>query len=254
MCISENALAWVHAPVMVHIEEGVQKNKIDSALVDLGMVLIAGTTVSVEIQHDQDIRGELGITYFELMSAYGCRLLVGREPHFQSYAEDTVHPSPEAAENAVRQRAIDLNVRGFLTWLQGTERGTEGIGGAQEMEEADDDLSAEVVLEAASDEGVSLTADAPANDAPPNHDDEGIEIGDGVFVGDESGEAAPGGTEEDESVHPTGPAVHEAVHKTGGLSHSATPIKSKPEAVDLVTPRVVPEEIDWQTQLACKCS
>lgn len=59
MCIAENAFAWVHAPAMVLVEDGSQKSLIEGTGVDLGVELVGGTTAAIEIEHDEDIGGEL---------------------------------------------------------------------------------------------------------------------------------------------------------------------------------------------------
>lgn len=59
MSIAENALAWVHAPIMAPIEDPVRKTEIKMPAVDLGVELINGTTASVEIEHELDLGGAL---------------------------------------------------------------------------------------------------------------------------------------------------------------------------------------------------
>ncbi|WVQ98790.1 hypothetical protein IAU59_005921 [Kwoniella sp. CBS 9459] len=53
-----------------------------------------------------------------IQNRHGCTLTVGMGARVQTYQEDCVHQSGEDALNAVCQRALQLNVEGFLDWLK----------------------------------------------------------------------------------------------------------------------------------------
>ncbi len=168
-----------------------------------------------------------------LTSAYGCRLTVGRGPHFQHYSEDIVHASAEAAREAVRRRAIDLNVRGFLAWLQGTEPveavdNPTGTDSGEEIEIEDEDL---------------WGRDAPRVSEQPSMDHEVEAIAEGSAAAESVLEANLGRRSASRPLtdDPPLPVI---------LRRSATPIKLEPD--ELFVPRPKPVETDWQSQLACK--
>jgi hypothetical protein len=171
----------------------------------------------------------------KLTLAFGCRLAVGREPHFQHYSEDVVHGSAEAAREAVCRRAIELNVRGFLAWLQGTELvetadSRPGTENGKEIEVEDEDLW--------------------GGDTPPKSEqsskDQDVEVSaEGSVAAESVREASLGRRSASRPLadDPPLPVI---------LRRSATPIKLEPD--ELFVPRPKPVETDWQSQLACKHS
>ncbi|WWC89969.1 uncharacterized protein L201_004898 [Kwoniella dendrophila CBS 6074] len=53
-------------------------------------------------------------------AGFGSTLTVGITPNVQLYQEACTHTYPEEAQNAVCQKALDLNVIGFMEWLKDT--------------------------------------------------------------------------------------------------------------------------------------
>lgn len=200
---------------------------------------------------------------------YGCRLVVGREPHFQHYVEDIVHPTPQAAQQAVCQRAVELNVRGFLVWLQGMELGNDGhilehdgqinIAEGELLLEDENDRPA-TELEETEENRVEVAEDAPGFESGGQ---QGARMDGGTGGGeemacDEDGTAGEGHTAaaEDSRTNDNGvqndtgipsEAVDEAKSRP-----ASTPIKREVDELEIWTPRIVPEEVDWQSQLACE--
>lgn len=195
--------------------------------------------------------------------------------------EDTIHSSAEAAQEAVCRRAVELNVRGFLVWLQGMEVGSSGggtpgeegpidvaeddlmgpdeeggISASEQTEGLDEAIPAAATEEACGDEAGQQSrgqAESVYELASGDRDD-GNKQTDGEVEG-KSSVAHDVSTPEALTVsHKENSAPPMDANETSAARRSSTPIKREPGDQEIWTPRVVPEEIDWQSQLARKCN
>lgn len=172
---------------------------------------------------------------------------MGREPHFQHYVEDAIHVSPEAPQEAVCRHAVDLNVRGFIDWLQGVQLNEEAEDEPvkeHDEEGAEGDMMVEVPERSevdATNRGVWVSDTPAVHDEGPQISDDRSRAGSSAQAGEAPGSPIP---------H----APHAGSFTPFPLSPTDIAMKLEREDVDLFTPRVTSMEIDWQLQLACKCS
>ncbi|BEI83662.1 hypothetical protein CcaverHIS002_0402660 [Cutaneotrichosporon cavernicola] len=266
LCLSENALGWVYDPQIMSIDGSLEKTTALAPVVDLGMDLVNGTTASIEFQQDHD----LGV--------YGCRLTVGREPHFQTYMEDTVHPSAHAAEEAVCRRAVELNVRVFLAWLQETEVvevQDRAIGTDDDGQIGIDEDELPICGVPMVSDNQTMSTSEGRSDSENSSSSTGTAVN-GVNVGS-AGLSNNGETEASEEDYSAGRGDGDVVEPNRqvpdanpeGISallpspsdtqQPATPrasdilIKQGGEETELFVPRPKSAEIDWQSQLAYFC-